>query len=100
MKWLETGKLARSLGVTKKTLEAYENGAREPRDMVKIQLAGELGETVTSLFYCKAPADKRRTTIADNVRRLILEKGELDIEEVMGLCHALKCTPNTLYGME
>lgn len=38
-----------------------------------------------------------RTVLADNVRRLILEKEEVSVSNFLALCNALKCTPNDLF---
>lgn len=61
--------LALAVGITESNLEAYENGAREPRDEIKTLLAMALDTTIESLFYSPEEASNERIILADNVRR-------------------------------
>lgn len=41
----------KSIGVSRSTLLAYENGTRRPKDDTKIKLAELYGTTVSELFF-------------------------------------------------
>ena len=40
-----------AVGVTKRSLEAYEQGTRAPRDEMKLKLANYYGKSVEELFF-------------------------------------------------
>lgn len=45
--------VANDLGISESALSMYENGARIPRDEIKIRIASYYKRTVQSIFYAK-----------------------------------------------
>lgn len=47
--------VADAVGVSISALQMYENGARIPRDQIKIALANYYGTTVEAIFFSQQP---------------------------------------------